>query len=159
MLQYLSTIQSLRTLWKFYGEWGINVRDVLPTSSPLICPPPLIFLMTVYTIVTDHSKDFDTGASATCSRVTLGELVGELEPVTNWLVLGLHLGVPLEELCRIEGEHIDSECSRVMMLGVFMERCDVDKQNWSTIVSALTEMGELQLAKSIATKKDCKCSS
>ena len=92
-------------------------------------------------------------------RVTLEELVSELEPVTNWLVLGLHLGVPPEELRRIKGEHIDSEYSRVMMLGVFMDRCDIAKQNWPTVVGALTAMGELQLAKSVATKKDCKCSS
>ena len=79
--------------------------------------------------------------------------------MTNWLVLGLHLGVPLEELRRIKGEHVDSEYSRIMMLVVFMERCDSAKQNWSTIVSALSAMGELQLAKTIATKKDCKYNS
>ena len=88
--------------------------------------------------------------------MTLEELVSELESVTNWIVLGLHLGVPLEELLCIKGENIDSEYSRVMMLGVFMERCDSDRQNWPTVVGALTAMGELQLAKSIATKKDCK---
>ena len=111
------------------------------------------------TIDTDHSNKLDTSTSVTHTRVTLEELVSELEPVTNWLVLGLHLGVPLEELRHIKEEHIDSEYNRIMMLGVFMERCDSAKQNWSTVVGALTAMGELQLAKTIAAKKDCKCSS
>ena len=89
--------------------------------------------------------------------MTLEELVRELEPVTNWMVLGLHLGVPPEELRCIKGEHINVEYSRVMMLAVFMESCDSIKHNWPAVVGALTAMGELQLAKSVATKNDCKC--
>ena len=111
------------------------------------------------TIDIDHSKELETSGSATnVARVTLEELVSELELVTNWLVLGLHLGVPPEELRCIKGEHVDSEYSRIKVLGVFLERCEGDKQNWSTVVGALTTMGELQLAKTIATKRDCKCS-
>jgi hypothetical protein len=101
----------------------------------------------------------EASASATNARVTLEELICELEPVTNWLVLGLHLGVPPEELRCIKAEHVDSEYSRFKMLGVFLERYDGVKQNWSTVVGALIAMGELQLAKTIATKRDCKCSS
>ena len=112
--------------------------------------------MIVHDII-DDSKELGTSTSATNSRVTLGELVGELEPVTNWLILGLHLGVPPEDLRCIKEEHVDSELSRIKMLEMFMERCDSAKQNWSTVVGALTAMGELQLAKTIATKRDCKC--
>ena len=116
--------------------------------------------MTLITIDIDHSKELETSGSATnVARVTLEELVSELEPVTNWLVLGLHLGVPPEELRRIKGEHVDSEYSRIKVLGVFLEGCEGDKQNWSTVVGALTTMGELQMAKTIATKRDCKCNS
>ena len=104
--------------------------------------------MTIHdTIGIDNSKELGTSKSVTSLRVTLGELVGELEPVTNWLVLGLHLGVPSGDLRCIKEEHLDCEYSRIKMLGVFMERCDSAKQNWSTVIGALTDMGELQLAK------------
>jgi hypothetical protein len=118
----------------------------------------LILIVHNLTIDTVYSKELETGALPTNARVTLEELVSELEPVTNWLALGLHLGVPPEELRCIKVEHVDSEYSRIKLLGVFLERCDGVKQNWSTIVGALTTMGELQLAKTIATKRKCKCS-
>ena len=90
--------------------------------------------------------------------MTLEELVIELEPVTNWLVLGLHLGVAPEELRRIKRERINVEYSRVMMLAVFMDSSDSTKHNWPNVIGALTDMGEMQLAKSIAAKNECKCS-
>lgn len=83
--------------------------------------------------------------------MALEELASELESVTNWFVLGLHLGVPVEVLRRINGEHLSVEYSRIQMLATLMENHDT-QLTWSEIVGALTTMGELQLAKSIASK-------
>lgn len=85
------------------------------------------------------------------NRVTLEELVVELEPVTNWFVLGLHLGVAVDELRNIQCEHMSTEYSRIKMLAVFLESAST-KPTWLEIVIALTTMGELQLATTITSK-------
>ena len=84
--------------------------------------------------------------------MTLSELVSELETVTNWFVLGLHLGVPVDELRRINEEHFNTEYSRIMVLEAFMENAASEQNVWSEIVTALATMGEVQLAKTIAIK-------
>lgn len=96
---------------------------------------------------------FDSATESTsCERrVALDELVSELEPVINWFVLGLHLGVPLDILRQINGEHFGVEYSRIMMLSALIENCTTEL-TWSRIISALTTMGELRLAKSITSK-------
>ena len=83
--------------------------------------------------------------------MTLEELVVELEPVTKWFVLGLHLGVPVDELRSIQCEHMTTEYSRIKMLAVFLESATT-KPTWMEVVDALNTMGELQLASTIATK-------
>ena len=84
--------------------------------------------------------------------MTLSELVTELETVTNWFVLGLHLGVPVDKLRRINGEHLNTEYSRIMMLEAFMENATSEQNIWCEIATALTTMGEVQVAKTIAIK-------
>ena len=83
--------------------------------------------------------------------MTLEELVVELEPVTNWFVLGLHLGVPVDELRSIQSEHMSTEYSRIKMLAIFLESA-ATKATWLEIVIGLTTIGELQLARAIASK-------
>ena len=82
--------------------------------------------------------------------VTLAQLASELQSVTNWFSLGLHFGLPPQKLHKLASEQLSVQSTRIQMLDEWM-KCD-PQPTWSTVVSALTLTGELQLAKKIASK-------
>lgn len=92
----------------------------------------------------------DSTVATVSNEVSFDLLVSELEPVTNWFVLGLHLGVAVDELHAINGEHLNIEYSRIKMLDAFTRNAATDK-SWSEVVHALIAMGEIQVAKSVST--------
>lgn len=79
----------------------------------------------------------------------IAELVCELESVTNWLLLGLNLGISDGKLLEWTQQQLSVEDIRVNLLNEWI-RTDPEA-SWLRIVAALRDMEE-ELAKAIASK-------
>ena len=80
----------------------------------------------------------------------MDNLIIELETVTNWFVLGLHLGVTPSKLKLLKNKKMSVEYKRTQMLVEWIN--NHYKPTWSTVVRALEGINELQLAGHIAVK-------
>ena len=80
----------------------------------------------------------------------MDDLIIELEAVTNWFVLGLHLGVTPCKLKLLKNKKMSVEYKRNRMLVEWIN--NHHKPTWSTVVHALEGMNELQLAGHITVK-------
>lgn len=85
-------------------------------------------------------------------ELTLLELCMELQDISDWYGLGLHLGIQQRDLENIQ--HNDKLHSplefRREMLSVWMKK--LPEPSWSRVVKALVEMGMERVASNIARK-------
>ena len=84
------------------------------------------------------------------SKVAFEEIVDELQPVTRWFDLGLHLGVPAHKLHQLKSERVCVELKRIKVLKEWTNICHCP--SWSRVVTTLVQINETQLANHIALK-------
>ena len=77
-------------------------------------------------------------------------LCAELKTVTDWHQLGINLGVPADELRRIERDYQGNDRRRAEMLDLWL-RC-TPNATWEDVVRALQQMGENAVAENIREK-------
>ena len=81
--------------------------------------------------------------------VAMKDLLIELQEVTDWLYLGVCLGVPESKLKEIRCDYEDVEDRKREMLSSWMEK---EIPTWSKVIKALAEIGMHKLAIAIASK-------
>ena len=77
----------------------------------------------------------------------VGDLSFELKTVTDWHQLGTHLGLQTDELKQIELDYQGNERRKKEMLDLWLRR--KPDASWKDVVSALQQMEENRVAKSI----------
>lgn len=80
----------------------------------------------------------------------LKELVKDLDSVTNWFSLGLHLGVTPYQLKVLKGMKMSVDYKRIKMLDEWIN--NYHKPTWCKVVQALQEINEIRLSRCIALK-------
>ena len=81
----------------------------------------------------------------------LQQLMCELSHVVGWYHLGLHLGVPEDELKLIAADYPqDTRRCRTEMLSWWMK--NMVEKKWATVVQALVKTGEKVIACKIAKR-------
>ena len=79
------------------------------------------------------------------------DLCAELKTVIKWYRLGTHLGVPTDELSKIERDYQgDQDRQMLAMLDLWLRR--TPNATWNVVVSALEEMEEIRVADIIRQK-------
>ena len=91
-------------------------------------------------------------AAVTVQAVDPIELTRELESVTDWVTLGILLGVPRYELQEISLNQVHVQTKRLRMLDSWMKNAPDNKRTWTEVVHALKIMKELELANTISLK-------
>lgn len=82
----------------------------------------------------------------------LVDLVNELHEVTDWVQLGLQLGIPYHELEKIEIDTFHKcERGKTDMLAKWLARFG-SKASWTDIVAALVKIGRRDLAERLGAK-------
>ena len=91
------------------------------------------------------------------SKAAFEDIVNEIQQVTRWFDLGLHLGVPTQYLHQLKSEQICVEFRRIKVLQEWTRICP--NPNWIQIITALIQIDERKLANRIAVKYGmCACS-
>ena len=118
-----------------------------PTYPPTVPQEPLLC-----TCIIHRCQSYIRSHISLSDELTLLELCKELQDVSNWYGLGLHLDIKPTELENIKyNDKLRSPVeSRMEMLSVWMKK--LPEPSWSRVVKALMEMGLERLARNIARK-------
>ena len=81
----------------------------------------------------------------------MSALMDELSTVTQWYLLGIHLGVDLPTLAAIKADHEDTKLRLTHTLIQWLNRNRVTP-TWSAVVKALVGIGRDKLASQLAEK-------
>ncbi len=80
----------------------------------------------------------------------IGEVFSEVQEITEWMTLGVHLNLELPQLKRIELMHSDPKRHLLDMLDTWLNT--MPEASWSDIVRALRKMEQNVLAGNIEAK-------
>ena len=82
-------------------------------------------------------------------KVEVREVAKELDGVTEWLLLGLYLGLPCSRLKEIEADYPMTRSRRTEVIYTWMKR---ERPSWQKVVDALVGVGEGERARNLASK-------
>ena len=82
-------------------------------------------------------------------EVKFKDLVNELQEVTDWLALGVYLGLEMATLMSVKKDRLRTHECRRNMLGIWMKE---QEATWSKVVQALVQMKMYHLAVRLASK-------
>ncbi len=83
-------------------------------------------------------------------QLIIGEVFSEVQEITEWMTLGVHLNLELPQLKRIEQMHSDPKRRLLEMLDAWLNT--IPEASWSDIVRALRKMEQKVLAGNIEAK-------
>ena len=75
--------------------------------------------------------------------------MNELQEVTDWLALGVYLGLEMSTLMSVKKDRLRTNECRRNMLGIWMRE---QEATWSKVVHALVQMKMYRLAVRLASK-------
>ena len=75
--------------------------------------------------------------------------MNELQEVTDWVALGVYLGIEMRILMSVKKDRLKTNECRRIMLGIWMKE---QEATWSKVVHVLVEMKMYRLAVRIASK-------
>ena len=75
--------------------------------------------------------------------------MNELQEVTDWLALGVYLGLEMSTLMSVKKDRLRTNECRRNMLGIWMKE---QEATWSKVVQALVQMKMYRLAVRLASK-------
>ena len=75
--------------------------------------------------------------------------MNELQEVTDWVALGVYLGIEMPMLMSVKKDRLKTNECRRIMLGIWMKE---QEATWSKVVHVLVEMKMYRLAVRIASK-------
>ena len=75
--------------------------------------------------------------------------MNELQEVTDWVALGVYLGIEMPILMSVKKDRLKTNECRRIMLGIWMKE---QEATWSKVVHVLVEMKMYRLAVRIASK-------
>ena len=86
---------------------------------------------------------------------TLQQLLKVLKTVDNWFVFGVHLGVPMDQLNKIELSYHQKDLERykIEMLQYWLE--NNKNASWKNVVQALEQTDQLALAETVKQQYLC----
>ena len=92
----------------------------------------------------------DESAMQVVDELDAGILSSELTQVTDWKKLGINLGLPKDELHKIQHDNKWDFQRKVQMLDLWLQR--TPNATWEDVVIALQKMGKTTVAESICHK-------
>ena len=75
--------------------------------------------------------------------------MNELQEVTDWVALGVYLGLEMSTLMSVRKDRLKTKECRSNMLGIWMRE---QEATWSKVVQALVQMKMYHLAVRLASK-------
>lgn len=131
--------------------------DIVPSFGEVIAAILAIMILVLVNLL--RSREYASEVQATNvalvpspidGALNFQNLCAELKTVTDWHQLGINLGVPADELRRIERDYQGNDRRRVEMLDLWL-RC-TPNATWEDVVRALQQMGENTVAENIREK-------
>ena len=116
--------------------------DIVPWFGVVLAVLVLVFV-TLLCVARSRSYRREQSTNAPDFK----SLCAELKTVTGWHQLGINLGVPADELRRIEHDYQGNDRRRAEMLDLWL-RC-TPNATWEDVVRALQQMGENTVAEKI----------
>ena len=123
--------------------------DIVPWVGQAIAVVLAVLILVFVTLLCVARSRSSRQLQAT-NALNFKSLCGELKTVTDWHQLGINLGVPADELRRIERDYQGNDRRRAEMLDLWLQR--TPNATWEDVVRALQQMGENAVAEEIREK-------
>ena len=128
----------------------------IPLFGGVIAPLAVVILVFVTLLCKDRSRLQLTNRAPyrrlhpSDSMLDVQHLSSELQSVTNWYQLGIHLGLETHELDKVQMDyaHQGNDRQRLQMLDLWLQRTPNGTQ-WEDVVRALQLIGKNRVAENI----------
>ena len=139
---------------------SLKMYDIpIPLFGGVIAPLAVVILVFVTLLCKDQSRpnrmQFTNRAPyrrlhPSDSMLDVQHLSSELQSVTNWYQLGIHLGLETHELDKVQMDyaHQGNDRQRLQMLDLWLQRTPNGTQ-WEDVVRALQLIGKNRVAENI----------